>query len=137
MKKIETEFAKKMVNNKFYGKVDVTGEFDADGKYIPPLTQEDIKNENPGYILAPYTMEMHTEESLKDYKEFMAKYRKKHEVCPKCGERGHLTTLMSFIMYSDRRDEYKNLNACECSECGDRHTAHDRISIEDFEKLKA
>lgn len=91
------------------------------------LTNEDLLNGLPGYIYAPYVCAPHTKESLKDYDEFMAEYRKKHAVCPKCGATGHLTTLIGYILNSDKRDEYKDLNNCVCTECGDRHTAHERV----------
>jgi len=66
----------------------------------------------------------------------MDTYKKQHKVCPKCGSTGHSTTLMGYILNSDKREEYKDLNSCVCSECGDKHTAHDRISIELFNELK-
>lgn len=62
----------------------------------------------------------------------MDKYRLLHEVCPNCGSREHSTTLVGYILNSDKREEYKDLNSCVCSFCGDRHTAHERISVEEF-----
>jgi len=85
-----------------------------------------------GYILVPYIIAEHSEESLKDYHEFMAVYKKAHEVCPKCGSTSHSTTFMGYIMDSSKRDEYKDLNNCVCSECKDLHTMHDRIGNEEF-----
>ena len=34
---------------------------------------------------------------------------------------------MAYVMYSDRLDDYKDLNHCTCSSCGDEHTAHERV----------
>lgn len=31
-------------------------------------------------------------------------------------------------VFMDRKDEYKDLNRCVCSNCGDVHTTHDRVS---------
>lgn len=98
------------------------------------MIQKKTEGMKSGIIWAPFVIAEHTEESLKDYKEFMAKYKKQHEVCPKCGSIKHSTTFAGFIMISDRREEYKNLNDCVCFDCGDKHTCHDRISVEQFEK---
>jgi transcription elongation factor Elf1 len=62
----------------------------------------------------------------------MKKYHKEHEVCPKCGHKQHSTTLIGYPLFSDKREEYKDLNSCVCSNCGDKHTAHERISIKEF-----
>ena len=64
---------------------------------------------------------------LQEYDEFMAQYRKDHACCPKCGAKEHSTTLMAFVMRSDNREAYKDENNCVCSNCGDRHIAHDRV----------
>ena len=121
MKKIKTNYANKMVDGRFYSKIDIK----------KPTTEESTDGE-PGYVFVPWVMKEHTEESLKDYKEFMTKYNKEHEVCPKCGEKSHSTTLMGYILNSEKREEYKDLNTCVCSKCKDRHSAHERISIEQF-----
>jgi len=62
-----------------------------------------------------------------EYKEFMTKYRKQHACCPKCGAKEHSKTLVGYIMVSINRDAYKDRNSCVCSNCGDRHIAHDRV----------
>jgi hypothetical protein len=100
-------------------------------KEVKYLTDEQIKNGEQGIIFVPWILKEHTTESLKDYNSFMKKYRKQHEVCPKCGAKEHITTLMGYPMYSDRREEYKDLNSCLCV-CGDVHSCHDRISIKEF-----
>lgn len=64
--------------------------------------------------------------------DFKKEYNEKHKLCPKCGAIQHSSTLVAYILYSDKKEEYKDLNACVCSECGDKHTAHDRISVEQF-----
>ena len=62
-----------------------------------------------------------------EHDEFMEKYRKEHEVCPKCGGKEHTTTLMAYTMFSDVRELYRDLNSCKCQRCGDVHTAHERV----------
>ena len=79
-KSIQSRYAEKVVNNKFYEIVTVDGLIKANNN-IKILTQEEFANGEPGYILN-----------------------------------------------SDKRDEYKDLNNCVCTECGDRHTAHERVS---------
>jgi len=119
---IESRYANKIVNNKFYGTVTIDG---LNENKI--LSTEDFVSGEPGYIYAPFICKEHTEESLKDYHEFMTKYKKEHAICPKCGATEHSTTLMGYVLYSDKRDEYKDLNTCVCSECGDIHTTHKRV----------
>ena len=76
---------------------------------------------------------MPDEETLKksreDYESFMKEYRRLHAACPKCNATQHTSTLVGYIMYSDRRDEYKDLNRCDCKGCGDKHTYHERVPI--------
>jgi len=67
-------------------------------------------------------------ESQVKYKEFMKKYRTNHEVCPKCGTIEHSSTLVGYVYNSDKSEEYKDLNACVCVNCGNRHTTHERVS---------
>jgi rRNA maturation protein Nop10 len=55
------------------------------------------------------------------YDEFMEKYNLEHEVCPKCGSRQHILTLMGYVFDSSKPHEYKDLNKCECTNCGDKH----------------
>lgn len=76
------------------------------------------------------------ENNRKEYDKFMAQYKKDHAVCPKCGDKNHSSTLAGYIMYSDRREEFKDLNDCVCSKCGDKHIYHERVSVEQFEKSK-
>jgi hypothetical protein len=72
----------------------------------------------------------------KDYDEFMKMYNKEHKVCPKCGSNKHTSTLMGYIFDNSKPDEYKDLNRCQCTNCGDQHTCHERISIDKFNELK-
>ena len=58
---------------------------------------------------------------------FRQKYKEDHRYCPKCGSEKYTTTLIGFPIYSDNREAYKNLNKCVCVDCGDKHTAHERI----------
>lgn len=89
---------------------------------------------NPNVVYVPYILAEHTEESLSDYNKFMSEYRIKHEVCPNCGSHEHMSTLMGYIMHSDKRKEYKNLNRCTCMTCKNTHTTHDRVSIEEYKR---
>ena len=76
------------------------------------LTDEEFRNGERGIIHMPYIMKEHTEESLKDYNEFMKKYHKQHALCPKYGSTKHSITLFGYPVYSDRRKKYKDLNRC-------------------------
>lgn len=62
-----------------------------------------------------------------DYDKFMKKYRKDHALCPKCKTKLHSSTLMGYILDLDHPEDYKDLNKCVCSNCGDIHTTHDRV----------
>jgi hypothetical protein len=104
--------------------------------YIPLFITEPLNVNESGVIFAPYICVPHTDESLKDYHKFMKAYRKQHEVCPKCGSKAHTSTLMGYVLNDNKRNEYKDLNRCKCSDCGDVHTAHERISKKEFDKLK-
>jgi O-acetyl-ADP-ribose deacetylase (regulator of RNase III) len=66
---------------------------------------------------------------------YKAIYRKAHECCPKCGETSHWSTLAGYIMDSDNKEAYKDLNNCECSKCGDNHTCHERVPKKSSIKL--
>lgn len=80
-----------------------------------------------GLVFAPYIIRQHTEESLKEYNEFMSTYNKLHECCPKCGGKGHTSTLMGYALDSENKEGYKDKNSCCCSNCGDTHITHDRV----------
>lgn len=60
-------------------------------------------------------------------KKIKKEYRDNHAVCPKCGFDGHSSTLSAFIFDINHPEEYKDLNNCVCSNCGDKHTCHERI----------
>ncbi len=122
MKKIKTNYATKVIDGKFYGKINVENQTP-----VIFLTEDDIKEGKQGYVLAPYVLVDHTEESSKRYTEFMDEYYKQHERCPICGAEEHLSTLVGYILDFDRKDEYKDMNSCECMGCGDKHSAHDRV----------
>lgn len=59
--------------------------------------------------------------------DFRKEYHKLHECCPKCGETSYGTTLVSYVMYDDNLEAYKDLNDCTCVNCGDKHTTHERV----------
>jgi hypothetical protein len=68
-------------------------------------------------------------QSEQKYTSFMNQYRKDHALCPKCKNSCHYSTLVSFAYNTDKPEEYKDLNKCVCSKCGDKHIGHERISI--------
>jgi len=72
----------------------------------------------------------------KECDDYRKKYNEKHKFCPKCGSIKHTSTLVGFGLQLDKKDDYKDLNNCVCSYCGDRHTTHDRISLGEVNKLK-
>lgn len=122
MKGIKTKYAKKIINSNLYGVINV--------KHTPIikyLTEDEIKEGKEGYILAPYILGEHSEESAKQYDEFMKKYHKQHKYCPKCGGEQHTTTLVGYVLDWDKKEEYKDMNICECMKCGDKHSTHDRV----------
>lgn len=87
----------------------------------------------PGAIYTDYIpvigsndLEFLTEER-KEYKKVIKQYNLDHARCPKCGSESHSTTYVGYILHMDRKDEYKDLNRCVCSNCGDVHTTHDRV----------
>lgn len=88
---------------------------------------EDTTNNKPGVIYVPWVTAEHTEESLADYKAFMANYKEQHECCPICGSDSCLSTLMGYVMHADKRDQYRDMNRCTCTACGDVHIRHDRV----------
>ena len=93
------------------------------------LSKEEM--EKQGLVFMPYICVEHTEESSKQYDEFMKEYHKQHGCCPKCGATEHLTTLVGYVLNWDKKEEYKDMNKCECMKCGDKHSVHDRVpSIE-------
>ena len=63
----------------------------------------------------------------KEYEKVIKQYHLDHARCPKCGSVSHSTTYVGYILHMDRKDEYKDLNKCVCSNCGDVHTTHDRV----------
>ena len=63
----------------------------------------------------------------KEYDDFMKQYYKDHEYCPTCGSNKYSTTYVTYILHMDDNAMYKDLNRCICSDCGDRHTRHDRV----------
>jgi len=110
--------SKKVINPKFYSKIELSK-----GQTLPA-----------GIIHMPYIIGEHTEESLKEYRKFMDKYHKEHECCPKCGNTGHSSTLMGYVLVDGEEDQYKDLNRCVCTNCKDGHSTHDRISKKKFRK---
>lgn len=81
-----------------------------------------------GHVLVPYIFSYHTEESLKEHKEFMSNYHNKHKYCPKCGSETCRTSMVCYCYNSDKPDEYKDLNRSVCTNCNDLHRVQDRVS---------
>jgi len=55
-------------------------------------------------------------------------YESEHKLCPNCGSDGSYSmTLKGYILNFDKKEEYKDLNICTCSECGNSHTFHERV----------
>lgn len=87
--------------------------------------------EGSGLIFYPY-ISMCVDTPSKEYREFMDKYNLEHEVCPKCGSRAHGSTLVDYVFYQDNPEAYQDNNSCTCSDCGDQHVTHERVSVEAF-----
>lgn len=66
-------------------------------------------------------------ESRKKSDVFLKEYHRKHKLCPKCGSEKYNTTLVGYPLVAGEEDKYKDLNIYTCLDCGDRHTAHERV----------
>ena len=126
---MQSRYAVKMVDSRFYSTISVSGE-------IKNLTEEQIKNGEQGYIYVPYVLSPTIYKPSKEYEKFMKKYRKAHAVCPKCGSAKHTTTLIGFPLYMERKEDYKDLNKCNCIDCGHSCTSHELISKKEFKNIK-
>jgi len=40
-----------------------------------------------------------------EHDNFIKEYSEKHKLCPKCGASQHSTTLLSYILYLDKKEE--------------------------------
>jgi ribosomal protein L32 len=113
--KYDNEFVRKQLYN-IYGKPkgfayeEFSDELD---KMVKAFNEQSIENDN-----------------------FKKEYHKKHKLCPKCGASQNVTTLIAYVLYPDKKEEYKDLNDCVCLKCGDRHTVHERINSNEF-KLRS
>jgi transcription elongation factor Elf1 len=89
-----------------------------------------MKNKNPGIIWAPYIIVTVPEGTPRpEYDEFIKNYKFQHAACLKCGHTGCSTTLVGYILNMNKKEEYKNLNWCTCTNCGDKHRVHDRVPV--------
>lgn len=59
---------------------------------------------------------------------FKKDYYKNHLLCPICLSKEHTSTLMSFVLNYDDKENFKDLNKCHCENCGNVHFVHDRIN---------
>jgi len=66
---------------------------------------------------------------------FFEKYSKDHEFCPNCGEKSYKITFRGYFLNLIDQGTYKDLDECECPNCGDLHVCHDQISKEEAEIL--
>lgn len=66
-------------------------------------------------------------ESSKKSDAFLKEYHRKHKLCPICGSDKHSTTLAAYTLIAGEEENYRDLNDCVCSDCGDKHKVHDRI----------
>jgi hypothetical protein len=92
------------------------------------LCKKETSEKSPRYV-EPICLDCDNmlTESDRKRSEFMTQYNLDHAACPNCGDLAHSSTLAGFMYYSDKPDEYKNLNNCVCSHCGGKHKVHDRI----------
>lgn len=121
---IETKYANNTIVTDLYSGISIGRNTD-ENKLL--IRTELVDNEQ-GYILAPYVIGEHDDESLKQYHDFMEAYNEQHKYCPNCGKLECSTTFVGYIMNSNKRDEYRDLNSCKCSHCGDVHTKHERVA---------
>ena len=63
-----------------------------------------------------------------EYDRFMKDYKENHKYCPVCFRESYNITLVGYIFNLQQKDSYKDLNLCECINCGDKHTFHERVS---------
>lgn len=61
--------------------------------------------------------------------EFRDKYKQEHILCPKCFSRNNTQTHLVFKIDLENLIDYKDLNNSVCTDCGDTHTVHERLSI--------
>lgn len=111
MSKIKSKYATKNIDTNLYSEIKINPSSDS---------------ETSGVVYVPYVLSEHTEESVEEYNDFMREYHAKHKHCPKCGCTEHTSSLLGYVLYSDRKDEYKDMNRCRCTNCGDTHITHDR-----------
>lgn len=62
-----------------------------------------------------------------EQKKLKSEYESKHKFCPKCGDINYSMTFVDYILDISKKEEYKDLNNCICTKCGDKHTKHERI----------
>ena len=93
--------------------------------------KENIENDS-NVVFMPYLMVTNYEIDEKticdiEYDNFMNEYHKKHSLCPNCKSDYHITRLDGYILNMNNKEDYKDLNKCECLNCNHKHTVHDRI----------
>jgi predicted nucleic-acid-binding Zn-ribbon protein len=93
-----------------------------------------IETIEPGIIYAPYILQTRTEPNP-EYDKFMKKYNREHSCCPKCGSNKMITSLMGYVLNMNHKEDYKDLNAVECQNCGYRGACHDLVPKPKAKKL--
>ncbi len=112
---VSNDYVPNMVINSRYSTVDLKNEINlpSEGKYYSNINSTKINTE---------------------YDEFMEQYHFNHECCPVCNDTSCRSTLVGYVLDMNKKEEYKDLNRCICSKCGNTHTTHDRIKMRvDFE----
>ncbi len=94
--------------------------YDMRDEQFKDVSYEDFKDE------LDRTVESFHQQSM-EHDSFKKEYNQKHKLCPICGAKEHSITLMAYILRLEAKEEYKDLNRCICSSCGDNHTKHDRV----------
>jgi hypothetical protein len=117
-----------MFTKDFYKQAVLKHVFVDDDKLYVINKQKDNVNADK-LVMVPYEIVHAPEPSAysTEYDIFMDKYYELHKYCPACGSEGHMSTLVGYILNMDHKEDYKDLNRCTCTSCGDTHTAHDRV----------
>jgi hypothetical protein len=67
---------------------------------------------------------------FEEYTIFKDEYNKKHVCCPKCGYHKYIKqTFIGFTVNIKNKENYQDLNRCDCPKCDHLHIFHDRVPI--------
>lgn len=59
--------------------------------------------------------------------EFRQHYKKQHAACPVCESLSYMSTLVVYLLDLSDKAAYEDKNKCECSKCGHKHLASERV----------